>query len=63
MKQWQKGAIGAGIVGLYFGAKELVNRYLDNKLKEVSVYPAPEGTSILGKMKLISKSPYKKIQI
>jgi len=63
MKKWQKGAIGAGIAGFGFGVKKMANGYLDRKLKEASLYPAPEGASIFDKIKLISKSPYGKIQL
>ncbi|NIS73227.1 MAG: hypothetical protein GTN37_02245 [Candidatus Aenigmarchaeota archaeon] len=63
MENWQKGLGLGGLIGLYFAGKKLANVYLDGKLKKAGFYPVPEGTSILQKIKLISKSPYNKIQI
>ena len=63
MKNWQMLSIGAGFVGLLFVGKALADGYLDNRLKDVSLYPAPEDASFLDKIKLISKSPYRRIQV
>jgi hypothetical protein len=59
MKNWQKGMLGAaGILGSYLLGK----LYLDSKVKEAGFDPVPEG-SFLDKIKLFSRSPYKKIQL